>query len=114
MDHVTRRLDILPAYSLPRASGHVINIMIAFEFSGAQQLLFLHTLEAKKLVPTLETLRDAVNLLPVLSTLRQGIVAGELDKVLMDAKKAPGRGGARLLGRKAGNFGNQRLSSPIA
>ncbi len=38
------------------------------------------------------------NLLPVLSTLRQGIVAGELDKLLMDAKKArphPKRKGAR-------------------
>ena len=38
------------------------------------------------------------NLLPVLSTLRQGIAAGELDKLLMDAKKTrprPKRKGAR-------------------
>ncbi len=31
------------------------------------------------------------NLLPVLSTLRESIAAGELDKLLMDAKKARGR-----------------------
>ncbi len=47
---------------------------------------------------TLAAMRDAIiplrllgeqdNLLPVLSTLRQGIVAGELDKLLMEAKKA--------------------------
>ena len=43
--------------------------------------------------------------------LRQGIVAGELDKLLMEAKKArprPKRAG--VPGRKAGNFGNQRHS----
>ena len=37
--------------------------------------------------PTIE-IGEQDNLLPVLSTLRQGIVAGELDKLLMDAKKA--------------------------
>ncbi len=47
--------------------------------------------------PTIE-IGEQDNLLPVLSTLRQGIVAGELDKLLMDAKKArprPKRKGAR-------------------
>ncbi len=37
--------------------------------------------------PTIE-IGEQDNLLPVLSTLRQGIAAGELDKLLMDAKKA--------------------------
>ena len=37
--------------------------------------------------PTIE-IGEQDNLLPVLSTLRQGIVAGELDKLLIDAKKA--------------------------
>ncbi len=37
--------------------------------------------------PTIE-IGEQDNLLPVLSTLRQGIVAGELDKLLMEAKKA--------------------------
>ncbi len=37
--------------------------------------------------PTIEV-GEQDKLLPVLSTLRQGIVAGELDKLLMDAKKA--------------------------
>ena len=37
--------------------------------------------------PTIE-IGEQDNLLPVLSTMRQGIVAGELDKLLMDAKKA--------------------------
>ncbi len=58
--------------------------------------------------PTIE-IGEQDNLLPVLSTLRQGIAAGELDKLLMEAKKAR----ARLPGRKAGNFGNRRLSLPI-
>ncbi len=47
--------------------------------------------------PTIE-IGEQDNLLPVLSTLRQGIVAGELDKLLMEAKKArprPKRKGAR-------------------
>lgn len=47
--------------------------------------------------PTIE-IGENDNLLPVLSTLRQGIVAGELDKLLMEAKKArprPKRKGAR-------------------
>ncbi len=47
--------------------------------------------------PTIE-IGEQDNLLPVLSTLRQGIVAGELDKLLMDAKNArlrPKRKGAR-------------------
>ncbi len=47
--------------------------------------------------PTIQ-IGEQDNLLPVLSTLRQGIVAGELDKLLMDAKKArprPKRKGAR-------------------
>ena len=37
--------------------------------------------------PTIE-IGEQDNLLPVLSTLRQGIVAGGLDKLLMEAKKA--------------------------
>ena len=47
--------------------------------------------------PTIE-IGEQDNLLPVLGTLRQGIVAGELDKLLMEAKKArprPKRKGAR-------------------
>ena len=40
--------------------------------------------------PTIE-IGEQDNLLPVLSTLRLGIAAGELDKLLMDAKKARGR-----------------------
>ena len=37
--------------------------------------------------PTIE-IGEQDNLLPVLSTLRQGIATGELDKLLLDAKKA--------------------------
>ncbi len=59
--------------------------------------------------PTIE-IGEQDNLLPALSTLRQGIVAGELDKLLMDAKRRDLARSARLPGRKAGNFDNQRLS----
>ncbi len=55
------------------------------------------SLELQPGKPTIE-IGEQDNLLPVLSTLRQGIVAGELDKLLMDAKKArprPKRKGAR-------------------
>ena len=48
--------------------------------------------------PTIE-IGEKDNPLPVLSTRRQGIVAGALDKVLMDAKKArpgPKRKAARM------------------
>ncbi len=54
-------------------------------------------LELQRGKPTIEV-GEQDNLLPVLSTLRQGIAAGELDKLLMDAKKArprPKRKGAR-------------------
>ena len=44
-------------------------------------------LELRPGKPTIE-IGEQDNLLPVLSTLRRGIVAGELDKLLMDAKKA--------------------------
>ena len=44
-------------------------------------------LELQRGKPTIE-IGEQDNLLPVLSTLRQGIVAGELDKLLMEAKKA--------------------------